>query len=151
ASGISKGFPGVQALRNVDLKLHHGEVLAVVGENGAGKSTLMKILAGVQQPDQGELQWEGKPILLPCVHAAESCCIVLIHQELNLASNLDIAANIFLGREQTWGGPLRLLTKRMYADAEKIMRRLGLEGSAKRLVSTLPLGQQQLVEIARAL
>jgi ribose transport system ATP-binding protein len=151
ASGISKRFPGVQALKNVSLTLHRAEVLAVVGENGAGKSTLMKILAGVQAPDQGEIRWEDKPIILPSVHAAEERGIVLIHQELSLAGNLDIAANIFLGREKTWGGPLKLLSRGMYAEAETIMRRLGLEGSARRLVSTLPVGQQQLVEIARAL
>jgi ribose transport system ATP-binding protein len=151
ASGISKSFPGVQALRGVGLTLYPGEVLAVVGENGAGKSTLMKIIAGVQEPDQGAIRWEGQPLRLRTVHDAEARGIVLIHQELNLADNLDIAGNIFLGRERTWGGPLRLLAGTMFAEAESIMRRLGLEGSARRLVSELPVGQQQLVEIARAL
>ena len=151
AENISKSFPGVQALRQVNLSLQRGEVLAVVGENGAGKSTLMKILAGVQAPDAGTIRWEGQPVTLRHVHDAERRGIVLIHQELNLAGNLDIAANIFLGRERTWGGPLRLLSGGMYAEAEAIMRRLGLEGSPRRLVESLPMGQQQLVEIARAL
>jgi ribose transport system ATP-binding protein len=151
AIGISKSFPGVQALRNVHAAVGAGEVLAVVGENGAGKSTLMKILAGVQAPEAGSLRWEGQPLHLRNVHEAEQRGIVLIHQELNLAGNLDIAANIFLGRERTWGGPLRLLSGGVYAEAEQIMRRLGLEGSPRRLVSSLPMGQQQLVEIARAL
>src|SRR5687768_16564336 len=124
ARQISKAFPGVQALSQVDLRLEGGEVLAVVGENGAGKSTLMKILAGVQRPDAGEIRLDGKPVEFGSVHAAETAGIVLIHQELNLAGNLDVAGNLFLGREATWGGPLRLLDRRMYAAAEKILCRL---------------------------
>ncbi len=92
-------------------------MLAVVGENGAGKSTLMKILAGVQRPDAGEILLDGKPAAIASVHDAEAAGIVLIHQELNLAENLDVAGNLFLGREPTWGGPLKLLDRRMYADA----------------------------------
>src|SRR5688500_18901443 len=102
---ITKAFPGVQALADVGLRLEPGEVLAVVGENGAGKSTLMKILAGVQRPDAGELRLADKPVQLHSVHEAENAGIVLIHQELNLAENLDVAGNLFLGREVTWGGP----------------------------------------------
>lgn len=148
---IAKSFPGVQALRGVSLYLAAGEVLAVVGENGAGKSTLMKILAGVQRPDDGEIRLDGKPVVLESVHDAEAAGIVLIHQELSLAENLDVAGNLFLGREATWGGPLKLLDRRMYADARAILDRVGLEVSPRALVAELSVGQQQLVEIARAL
>jgi ribose transport system ATP-binding protein len=151
ARHISKAFPGVQALSEVDLALRPGEVLGVVGENGAGKSTLMKILGGVTRPDSGEIQLDGKPVQISSVHEAQTLGITLIHQELNLAVNLDIAANLFLGREPTWGGPLGLLSRSVYDDAARIIRRLGLACSPRTLVSQLSVGQQQLVEIARAL
>jgi ribose transport system ATP-binding protein len=149
--GISKAFPGVQALADVAASIAPGEILAVVGENGAGKSTLMKILAGVYVPDVGEILWEGKPVKLTNVSDAEKLGIVLIHQELNLAADLDIAANVFLGREPTWGGPLRLIHPRIYAEAAALTSRLGLTASPRTRVSELPVGRQQLVEIARAL
>ena len=98
-SKVSKHFPGVRALNNVDLTLSSGEVLAVIGENGAGKSTLMKILAGVQQPDRGEIRVKGKTVVLNSVETALNLGIALIRQELNLADNLNVGANIFLGRE----------------------------------------------------
>jgi ribose transport system ATP-binding protein len=151
ARQIAKAFPGVQALQQVDLQLHRGEVLAVIGENGAGKSTLMKILAGVFEPDQGSIRLDGEAVRLDSVEEAERRGIVLIHQELNLAENLDVAGNVFLGREPTWGGPLRLLDRRIYADSERILRRVGLDCSPHSIVATLSVGQQQLVEIARAL
>jgi ribose transport system ATP-binding protein len=151
ARGISKAFPGVQALRDVNLHLHPGEVLAVVGENGAGKSTLMKILGGVYTPDTGTIEWEGRPVVLNSVDQAQRLGIVLIHQELNLAENLDVAGNIFLGREPTWGGPLRLLRARLARDAVPILKRLGFDASPRTRVAELSIGQQQLVEIARAL
>jgi ribose transport system ATP-binding protein len=151
ADRISKAFPGVQALQDVRLRLRRAEVLAVVGENGAGKSTLMKILGGVYPPDAGEIRLAGKPVSLGSVEEAERLGVVLIHQELNLAENLDLAGNVFLGREPTWGGPLRLIDRAIYADAERITHRLGLECSPRTVVGSLSLGQQQLVEIARAL
>src|SRR6476646_1167085 len=87
--GVSKGFPGVRALSNVSLTLGRGEVLAVIGENGAGKSTLMKILAGVQAPDSGQLLVDGNAVSIDSVQTALRLGIALIHQELNLADNLD--------------------------------------------------------------
>ena len=99
--GICKSFPGVRALHNVSLTLAPGEVLAVVGENGAGKSTLMKVLAGIEQPDQGEILIDGNTVRLGSVREAARHGIALIHQELNLSDNLDIGANVFLGREPT--------------------------------------------------
>src|SRR5471032_2495304 len=97
--GISKGFPGVKALDNVSLRVGRGEVLALCGENGAGKSTLMKILGGVHQPDAGEILVDGQPVKINNVTDAMKLGIAFIHQELNVLENLDIAANVFLGRE----------------------------------------------------
>lgn len=146
---IGKSFPGVRALNNVDMTLGRGEVLAVIGENGAGKSTLMKILAGVQPADEGDVLIEGEPVSIDSVEKALSQGISLIHQELNLASNLDVAANIFLGRE-----PLRMGLidrKRIHKEAKHFLDLVGLEIDSSALVGTLPLGRQQMVEIAKAL
>ncbi|MDP7205894.1 MAG: ATP-binding cassette domain-containing protein, partial [Pirellulaceae bacterium] len=96
---LTKRFPGVLALDQVNLQLGRGEVLAVIGENGAGKSTLMKILAGVQIADSGQMRIDGGEVQVANVQQALELGISLIHQELNLADNLDIAANIFLGNE----------------------------------------------------
>ena len=150
--GISKHFPGVQALSEVSLHVCVGEVLAVVGENGAGKSTLMKVVAGVHRPDAGELRLDGQPIRLNGVGDALDRGIVLIHQELNLAENLSIAANLFLGRERVVGGWLGWLDgSSMDRQARELLDRVGLMESPRRIVGELSVGQRQLVEIARAL
>jgi ribose transport system ATP-binding protein len=151
AVAISKKFPGVQALANVSLSVAPGETVAVVGENGAGKSTLMKILAGVQDPDEGTLRLDGKPVRFAGVRDAERAGIAIIHQELNLAESLDIAANIFLGREPRIGGPLGWISGKIYTDAAEVMRRVGLDDSPRTTVGRLSIGRRQLVEIARAL
>jgi ribose transport system ATP-binding protein len=153
AAAIRKQFPGVLALDGVSLTLAAGEVLAVVGENGAGKSTLMKIVAGVYRPDAGELRLDGNPIHFRGPADAIHAGINLIHQELNLAENLSVADNLFLGREATVGGGLRVLDRRsMAARAAELLRRVGLPAShAARRVESLPPGEKQLVEIARAL
>jgi ribose transport system ATP-binding protein len=150
--GVSKRFPGVLALDNVSLTLAAGEVLAIVGENGAGKSTLMKILAGVYPSDGGELLLDGRTVRFAGVADALAAGISLIHQELNLAENLSVAANLFLGREAHWGGWLGLLShSRMTAEANRLLARVGLECSPSTEVHALAPGQRQLVEIARAL
>jgi ribose transport system ATP-binding protein len=149
---ISKRFPGVLALENVSLSLARGEVLAVVGENGAGKSTLMKILAGVQQPDMGEIWLEGQAVKINSVRVAQQLGIALIHQELNLADNLSVAANIFLGREPRTGWFLRRAETERASLA--VLRQVGLEpadAGPRTLVSTLSIGRQQMIEIAKAL
>src|SRR5207244_287252 len=129
-----------------------GEVLAVVGENGAGKSTLMKILAGVHQADAGEILLAGRPVRFAGVRDALRAGISLIHQELNLADNLSVAANLFLGREPRLGGPLGLLNPAALNRAsERLLARVGLPVSPGTLVGRLAPGQRQLVEIARAL
>ncbi len=146
---ISKSFAGVPALDGVSLHLNTGEVLAVIGENGAGKSTLMKILAGVQQPDAGEILLDGQRVLSDSVQTAQGLGIALIHQELNLSGNLDVGANIFLGREpQRWGWIDRPAIRR---ESRRLLELVGLDVSPDILVGELSLGQQQLVEIAKAL
>ena len=147
--GITKRFPGVLALDEVNLTLQRGEVLAVIGENGAGKSTLMKILAGVETPGQGQVLLDGRPAEFQSVEQALQAGIALIHQELNLADNLDVAANIFLGREPSRFGWMR--RRVMEENARQVLRTIGLDVSPGRIVGTLPIGQQQLVEIAKAL
>jgi ribose transport system ATP-binding protein len=151
-AGICKRFPGVKALDNVSLSVGHGEVVALIGENGAGKSTLMKVLGGVHQPDAGEVRIDGKAVVIGSVAAAGALGIGFVHQELNVLDNLDVAANMFLGREPLWGGPLRLVDRRrMEADSSQYLRRLGLNVAPNTPLSRLSLAQQQVVEIAKAL
>ncbi|MFM7058271.1 MAG: sugar ABC transporter ATP-binding protein [Planctomycetota bacterium] len=147
--GISKSFPGVRALKGVSLRLLPGEVLSVVGENGAGKSTLMKILAGVHAPDTGSLLVDGRPAVLRSVRDAMDHGIALIHQELNLADNLEIGANIFLGREPLRRGLIDNAT--INATSAELLQRIGLNVPPTTLVRSLTTGQQQMVEIAKAL
>src|SRR5260370_39059311 len=110
--GITKRFPGVLALSNVSFVVGQAEVVALIGENGAGKSTLMKTLGGVHQPDEGEIYFDGKPVTIAKVADALTLGIGFVHQELNVLDNLDVAANVFMGREPFYGGPLRLLHER---------------------------------------
>jgi ribose transport system ATP-binding protein len=146
---VSKRFPGVLALENVSLALARGEVLAVVGENGAGKSTLMKILAGVQHPDAGEILLDEQPVEIDSVRTAQRLGIALIHQELNLADNLTVAANIFLGREPRRGWFIQRAETETASTA--VLQQVGLDVSPRTLVSTLSIGRQQMIEIAKAL
>ncbi len=150
--GISKQFPGVVALDNVNLEAAPSEVVGLCGENGAGKSTLMKILGGVYLPDAGEIQFAGQMVNIDSVNDAIRLGVAFIHQELNVLDNLDVAANIFLGREPHWAGPLRLIDrKRIHAEAAPLMQRLGLQVSSHTRLDRLSIAQQQLVEIAKAL
>jgi ribose transport system ATP-binding protein len=147
---VTKYFPGVVALKQVSLTLEEGEILALIGENGAGKSTLMKILAGIQQPDLGKIFWNGKEANIDSVEAAMDFGIALIHQELNLADNLDIGSNIFLGREPR--NKLGIINRRkIHEESLKVLERVGLDFDPRTNLSRLSIGQQQLVEIAKAL
>ncbi|HEY4392930.1 MAG TPA: ATP-binding cassette domain-containing protein, partial [Polyangia bacterium] len=158
--GIGKRFAGVTALRDVSLTARAGEVLALMGENGAGKSTLMKVLGGIQPPDTGEIRIAGRPVALDGVRAAKRLGIALIHQELMLAPNLDIAANIFLGNEgqdqdQDKAGPPLLLAPlaraAMIKKSVALLARVGLQIAPTIQLGRLTVGQMQMVEIARAL
>jgi ribose transport system ATP-binding protein len=150
--GIVKRFPGVVALDDVSLSVYPGEVVALIGENGAGKSTLMKITGGVYQPDAGSVSVEGHEVVIGSVADAIRLRIGFIHQELNVLDNLDVAGNIFLGREPRRFGPLRLIdSRRMYDDARVYLERLGLDVSPDTPLSRLSIAQQQLVEIAKSL
>ena len=146
---VSRRFYAVRALQGVSLVLYPGEVLAVIGENGAGKSTLMKILAGIQRPDSGEVLLDGKPVEFHSVRDAMRCGISLIHQELNLSDNLDVGANVFLGREPRRAGLIN--HRRVHAEAQPYLDQIGLKVSSRTLVSDLSIGRQQMVEIAKAL
>jgi ribose transport system ATP-binding protein len=150
--GITKRFPGVVALQDVRLHVNRGEVLALMGENGAGKSTLMKILGGAYQPDGGEIAVDGVPLTFASVRDAKRAGIGLIHQELMLAPNLDVAANIFLGNEHRPVGLASPLTRRdAAARASSLLKRVGLGCAPHTPVSSLTVGEMQMVEIAKAI
>lgn len=152
AEGISKRFGGAQALDSVSLQLFPAEVLALIGENGAGKSTLMKTLGGIVQPDEGILKVNGKTVKLDSPAKAMAMGISLIHQELNLADNLSIEANLFLGREKTIGGWLGLLPRSsMKKESVQLLKRVGLDITPTERLGNLTPGQKQMVEIARSL
>ena len=149
---ISKLFPGVVALDRVNLEVGPGEIVGLAGENGAGKSTLMKILGGVYQPDGGEIRIEGHEISIRSVADAINRGVGFIHQELYVLDNLDVAENVFLGREPTWGGPLKLVDrKKIHAETDVYLKRLGLDVSSRTPVRNLSIAQHQMVEIAKTL
>ncbi|MFN0086097.1 MAG: sugar ABC transporter ATP-binding protein [Blastocatellia bacterium] len=154
-TGIGKRFPGVVALDDVSIEVSAGEIVALIGENGAGKSTLMKILGGVASRDAGEIRLDGEPVEIRSPLEASRLGIEFIHQELSVLDNLDVAANIFLRREPILGGPLKFLKlidrRRLYAEADVHLRRVGLEISSRSPLLALSIAQRQLVEIARAL
>ncbi|MRH41071.1 ATP-binding cassette domain-containing protein [Aquibacillus halophilus] len=149
--GISKGFPGVQALSKIQLELRAGETLALVGENGAGKSTLMKVLTGIYQRDEGKIIYQGNEIEVPNTKAAQDLGISMIHQELNLAQDLTVAQNIFIGREPRKGFGLFLDEKELNQKAQALFERIQVKLDPKEYVSELSVAKQQMVEIAKAL
>lgn len=150
-SHITKRFPGVLALSNVDFALHKGEVHALLGENGAGKSTLMKILSGVYQPDEGEIIFEGQPVTFANPLSAQSAGITIIHQEFNLFPELTVEENIFIGREFCKNNRWRLDEKQQRQAAIDILQKLNLNIAPDTLVADLTVAQQQMVEIAKAI
>ena len=150
-SHITKRFPGVLALSNVDFALRKGEVHALLGENGAGKSTLMKILSGVYQPDEGDIIFEGQPVSFANPLSAQSAGITIIHQEFNLFPELTVEENIFIGREFCKNNRWRLDEKQQRQAAIDILQKLNLNISPETLVADLTVAQQQMVEIAKAI
>lgn len=149
-SEIEKAFPGVKALDKASLNVYPGKVMALMGENGAGKSTLMKVLTGIYSKDSGSIHYQGQPAAFKGPRDSQEAGISIIHQELNLIPELTIAENIFLGREFT-GAMGRIQWDKMYAEADKLLARLNVKHSAKQLLGELSLGEQQMVEIAKAL
>ena len=150
ASQMSMLFPGTLALDRVDYRVWRGKVNVIIGENGAGKSTLMKILAGVQQPTSGEMFLNGEKVVLSSTRDAARHGIGMVHQELNLFENLSVAENIFLGREIQRGiSPINEAEQKRRTAA--LLQRLDQPISPDEMVGNLKVGQQQLVEIAKAL
>ena len=147
--GISKNFPGVRALDDVDLTLYPGEVLALLGENGAGKSTLIKILGGAHPPDAGEIYIEGHHVRIDSPQSAQKAGVGIIHQEFNLVPALTARENIFLGQHRNLLSWLNATRERQ--EAIQLFKRIGIEVNPEILCRDLTVAQQQIVEIVKAL
>jgi simple sugar transport system ATP-binding protein len=148
-TGISKSFPGVKALSNVDFRLFPGEVHALLGENGAGKSTLIKVLTGVYGTDEGDVVLDGVPIRFASPLQAQQGGVSTVYQEINLCPNLSVAENIFIGREPRTLG--RIQWKEVRKRSRQLLRRLDLDIDVSALLSSYSLAVQQMVAIARAI
>jgi len=148
---ISKAFPGVQALKDVSLTAYGSEVHMLVGQNGAGKSTLIKILCGAYRPNQGEFLVHGKPVHIESTRDARRLGIAVIFQEFSLVPYLDIAQNIFLGREFPGRVPCTIDRGRLHSEARRILDLLGMDADTRTKAHRLGVAQQQMVEIAKAL
>ena len=147
---ISKQFPGVRALEEINLDVRRGEVLAIMGENGAGKSTLMKIAAGIYHPDQGQILVDGMPAIISDAQKALNLGIGMVPQELNLIPEMNVSENVMLGLEPR--GALGIVdTKTLHRQARVLLEALGLDVDTSEKVKNLSVAQQQIVQIARAL
>ena len=146
---IKKSFSGVAALKNAELELNKGEVVALMGENGAGKSTLMKILTGIYSKDEGSIHFEGKEVEYKTVSESEAAGIAIVHQELNMMNDLTVAQNLFIGQERMSG--FFIDDKKMERDAEELFKRLNVNIKPGAKIGELTVGKQQMVEIAKAI
>ena len=147
---ISKSFPGVKALDKVSLNVHRGTVHALMGENGAGKSTLMKCLFGIYAKDDGHIYLDGKEIDFKSSREALDNGVAMVHQELNQALKRSVMDNIWLGRYPTIMGGLAVNEKKMYEDTLAVFEELDIHVDPRRIMSTMPVSQRQMVEIAKA-
>jgi ribose transport system ATP-binding protein len=150
-TNLSKRFPGVRALHDVQFELRAGEVHALMGENGAGKSTLMKILAGVYKRDSGDILYDGQPVNFQSPREAQAVGIGIIHQELQLMNHLTVAQNIFIGREPRSRLRIFLDEDKLNAQARDILARMHVKLDPRANVGRLTVAKQQMVEIAKAL
>src|SRR5262245_55059068 len=149
--GISKTFPGVRALDDVSLSVDAGTVHVLLGQNGAGKSTLMRVLCGAQHPDAGEILIDGRAVRLQSPADARRLGIAVIFQEFSLVPYLNLAQNIFLGREPRGRVPGTIDHRTMHVEARRLLDGLGLDADTRTLAHELGVAQQQVVEIAKAL
>ncbi|MER5973471.1 MULTISPECIES: ATP-binding cassette domain-containing protein [unclassified Streptomyces] len=148
--GVSKRFGAVQALTDVHLEIHPGEVVALVGDNGAGKSTLVKTIAGVHPIDEGVIEWEARPVRIDRPHDAQELGVATVYQDLALCDNLDVVANLFLGRELRRAGVIDEVA--MEKRAKELLDTLSIRIPSVRIpIASLSGGQRQVVAIARAL
>ena len=146
---ITKRFSGVDVLHQVSFMLHPGEVHALLGENGAGKSTLVKVITGVHQPDGGEIFLNGAPVHFSDTRESRQAGIAAIYQELSLFPDLNVAENIFAGRQPVTPGG-RINWRKLYSEAEELLASLGVHLDLRQKARSLSIAQQQMVEIARA-
>lgn len=149
--GVSKIFPGVKALDNVDITAYGGEVTALMGENGAGKSTLMKILSGVYQKDEGKVFIDGEEAHIKGIKSAEEYGVTIIHQEMSVLNNLTVAENIFLGNEKFHKFTGKINKKELIERSKLFLDQIGANINPNTFVSSLNVGEKQMVEIAKAL
>lgn len=149
--GVSKIFPGVKALDNVDITAYGGEVTALMGENGAGKSTLMKILSGVYQKDEGKVFIDGVEAHIKGIKSAEEYGVTIIHQEMSVLNNLTVAENIFLGNEKFHKFTGKINKKELVERSKLFLDQIGANINPNTLVSSLNVGEKQMVEIAKGL
>ena len=146
---IKKSFSGVAALKNAELELNKGEVVALMGENGAGKSTLMKILTGIYSKDEGTVTFEGKEVEYKSVSESEEAGIAIVHQELNMMNDLTVAQNLFIGKERKKG--IFIDDAKMAEDARELFKKLNVDINPNVKIGNLTVGKQQMVEIAKAI
>ena len=147
-TGISKTFPGVNALENVDFALKRGEIHALVGENGAGKSTLIKVLTGVEHPDAGSIELDGQIVHVRSPQQSQEIGISTVYQEINLCTNLSVAENILLGHEPRRFGSIHW--RKMNAQASLAVKRLGIDIDVTQALGNYSVAIQQMVAITRA-
>lgn len=147
--GIDKSFPGVHALKGVDLEIKKGEVHALMGENGAGKSTLMKVLTGIYSKDKGSILYEGREVAFANPKEAQEAGISIVHQELNMMNHLTVAQNIFIGREMMNGKIIN--DRKMEEESRKLFQKLNIDINPGEMMGNLTVGRQQMCEIAKAI